>query len=230
MSRKALVLVLALVAVVLAWPVAGAAAHGVGGDTLAGLTPGEDTPGNGADDAPPDAPGLEVAEQKRSDGDDEGGQPLTVGIVDGTLGPGETVTIEVSQGGETAENVTVEVNEEPVGATDANGTLTLALPGEDKTKVKIEKGEAETGLEFEFEGGEQENEEDEDEGEDEGDEEDEESEDEEDEEDEDEGEDEEDEEDEDEEDGDEGDGKNEEDDGEDDEDGEDHPGGGNGPF
>ncbi|MFB6166696.1 MAG: hypothetical protein ABEJ62_00335, partial [Candidatus Nanohaloarchaea archaeon] len=64
---------------------------------------------------------------------------------------GENATIEVTENGEAVANATVKVSGEVVGQTDAGGTATFTVPGEEKVKVKVEKGDHTAELEVEFE-------------------------------------------------------------------------------
>jgi hypothetical protein len=185
MSKRNWILVLALAALVLVWPVAGAvsaADTGGGDDALASIAQpfdGDNNPGNGEGEQP-DAPGLSVAENASDDapgqsGDapgksgeapghdksDEAGDGLVMGVVDGTLAPGETVTIELTDGNETVDGVNVTVNDEPAGSTDENGTLSFTLPNDEEVEIEAEHGDAESEFEFEFESEDEESEEDE---------------------------------------------------------------------
>lgn len=87
--------------------------------------------------------------------------------VDGTVSAGETVTVTATHNGTPVENATVEVNDETVGTTDADGQLDVTLPDDaDEVEIAVETDDGEGEWEHEFEDGEDEDadEDDEDEG------------------------------------------------------------------
>ncbi|MFC6722712.1 hypothetical protein ACFQHN_35355 [Natrialbaceae archaeon GCM10025896] len=57
-------------------------------------------------------------------------EKLDVSVTDGEPGPGEEVTLTVTADGEEVEGATVDIDEETVGQTDENGTITVTLPAE----------------------------------------------------------------------------------------------------
>ena len=93
---------------------------------------------------------LEQETESRDDGDDEEREELTIVVVEGTPAPGATVTLKVLADGEPVEGVTVYLNDEPAGTTDANGTDQFALPDSGDVEFSVEHGDAEGELEFEF--------------------------------------------------------------------------------
>jgi len=72
----------------------------------------------------------------------------------GDVTPGENATLTVTWNGSAVANATVEVNDEVVGETDADGRLAFAVPDAEKLEVTVEAGDAAAELEFEFEAGE----------------------------------------------------------------------------
>ena len=76
---------------------------------------------------------------------------LTVLVVDGAPAPGANVTLQVTGNGEPVANATVEIEEEEVGTTGANGTLDVTLPDEEDINIEATFGGADGELEFEFE-------------------------------------------------------------------------------
>lgn len=64
---------------------------------------------------------------------------------------GENVTISVTQNGSAVANATVSVNDESVGVTAADGTLTFSVPDAEELEVEIETERASAELEREFE-------------------------------------------------------------------------------
>lgn len=69
----------------------------------------------------------------------------------GNVSQGENATVEVTRNGEPVANATVEVNDEAVGTTDAEGRITFGVPPEEELEVDIRKADAEGELEVEFE-------------------------------------------------------------------------------
>lgn len=98
----------------------------------------------------------EEGDEHESDGDrederertDDGAHETSLSVVHGEPAPNATVTVELLVGDAPAEGVTVYVNDEPAGETDAHGRLDVTLP--DADDVRIEAGDAE--LRFEFDG------------------------------------------------------------------------------
>lgn len=69
----------------------------------------------------------------------------------GNVSQGENATVEVTRNGVPVANATVEVNDETVGTTDADGRITFGVPPEEDLEVDIRKTDAEGELEVEFE-------------------------------------------------------------------------------
>jgi len=76
---------------------------------------------------------------------------LTILVTDGVPASGANVTLQVLGDGEPVANATVEIEEEVVGTTGANGSLDVTLPDEEDIEVEASFGDAEGELEFEFE-------------------------------------------------------------------------------
>lgn len=91
----------------------------------------------------------------REDDDEESDDSvdaLDLAVIAGTPGPGETVTIEVTAGGEPAAAVPVWLNGERVGTTDDAGTIEVTFPDdEDDARIEADDGDADGRLEFDFE-------------------------------------------------------------------------------
>ncbi|GAA0216533.1 DUF4198 domain-containing protein [Halobaculum roseum] len=104
----------------------------------------------GAEDEEDEKEREDEGEDSEDDEDAEDGE-LAMVVSDGRPGPNATVTITVLSNGAPAENVTVFLNEQVVGTTDANGTVTVTLPESGEAELTAQKGEAEGELEFEFE-------------------------------------------------------------------------------
>jgi len=92
----------------------------------------------------------ESIESEEADDDEREVDDLAIRVVEGEPGAGENVTLLVTAAGEPVDGAAVELNEEAVGQTDANGTISLTFPQETAT-IKATDGEAEGELEFEFE-------------------------------------------------------------------------------
>lgn len=92
----------------------------------------------------------EGRDDDRRDDDDDRNRSLTIEVVNGTVGPNEDVTIQVSIDGTAAEGVPVTLNGDSIGRTSADGTLQVTLPNEE-AEFRAERGDAEDELEFEFE-------------------------------------------------------------------------------
>jgi hypothetical protein len=82
---------------------------------------------------------------------DDGDQELAMVVVEGTPDPNETITVQVLANGEPAENVAVSLNDRAVGATDADGRITVTLPTAEDVELTARTDDAESELEFEFE-------------------------------------------------------------------------------
>jgi len=100
----------------------------------------------------------EYHEEDDQDAEEENDSELAMVVSGGTPGPNATVTVQVLLNGAPAGNVTVFLNEQAVGTTDADGTMTVTLPGSGDAALTAQKGGAEGELEFEFEEADDENE------------------------------------------------------------------------
>ena len=92
---------------------------------------------------------------ERVDDDDEGDdRDVETGINASFLGevaPGENATVSVANASGAVVNATVTVNGDRVGTTDADGTVTFAVPDGEELEVEIQHDDAEAELEREFE-------------------------------------------------------------------------------
>lgn len=75
---------------------------------------------------------------------------LAIEIAEGTVDPGETVTLQVTNDSDPVEDATVRIDYQEVGTTDTDGRLTVTLPREPDVAMDVEKGEREGEREFEF--------------------------------------------------------------------------------
>lgn len=106
------------------------------------------------DDEKSEAGERDDASDDRDEGDDREGEEnetdpgeLTAELR-GAVKPGQVVTLAVSQEGDPVANATVEVNDERVGTTDADGTIEVEVPTDaGELEIGIEKGEAELEIE-----------------------------------------------------------------------------------
>ncbi|ERG89741.1 MAG: hypothetical protein J07HX5_01913, partial [halophilic archaeon J07HX5] len=85
-----------------------------------------------------EAPG----EDEGDDGENNNDKQLAIQVTDGDPGPGAEITLTVTRNGEPVSGVTVELEENVVGTTGENGSLTLTLPG-GEADIKAADGEAE---------------------------------------------------------------------------------------
>lgn len=85
-----------------------------------------------------------------SSGDDA--NALKIDVSEGSLGPGETVTLQVTDGDDPVENAAVRIDYQEVGTTDADGRITVTLPQKSDVAIDVEKGDLEGEREIEFEG------------------------------------------------------------------------------
>ncbi|SDL93313.1 hypothetical protein SAMN04487949_0223 [Halogranum gelatinilyticum] len=93
------------------------------------------------------------ADNDRDDDDDDRDdrrERLRLLVVDGTVAPGESVTVQVLADGTPVEGATVTLNDRSIGTTDADGTVDVTLPTDGEAEFRAEHGEAEGELEFEF--------------------------------------------------------------------------------
>lgn len=84
-------------------------------------------------------------------------------VVEGTLEPGENLTITATRNGSAVLNATVTINGEAVGETDANGSITVEVPDADELEIEVTADGAEAEMEVDFEDAEEEDEAEEDE-------------------------------------------------------------------
>jgi hypothetical protein len=103
-----------------------------------------------AEDEEDDEEREDEGEDREDDEDEEDGE-LAMVVSEGTPSPNATVTITVLSNGAPAENVTVFLNEQAVGTTGSDGTVTVTLPESGEAELTAQKGDAEGELEFEFE-------------------------------------------------------------------------------
>ena len=98
---------------------------------------------------------FEFEESIEAPGDDDveesGVEDLSIRVVDGEPAPGANVTLAVTGGGERASNASVQINDERVGQTDADGQIAVTLPDAEEIDIGAELNDAEGELEFEFE-------------------------------------------------------------------------------
>ncbi|MFC7132462.1 MULTISPECIES: DUF7096 domain-containing protein [Salinibaculum] len=99
---------------------------------------------------------IEAPDEDDEDGEDrdeerDDDRELALVVAEGAPAPNATVTLQVLDGGDPVENVALSLNDEQVGTTDANGTVTVSLPESGEAKLAVESGDAEAELEFEFE-------------------------------------------------------------------------------
>ncbi|QPV61311.1 DUF4382 domain-containing protein [Halosimplex litoreum] len=95
--------------------------------------------------------GTEVPIERVDDDEDgEGDRSLDASFA-GNVSAGENATLAVTENGSAVANATVEVDGEPVGTTDGDGELVVAVPSDaEELEVEVEDGDAEAELEFEF--------------------------------------------------------------------------------
>jgi hypothetical protein len=91
---------------------------------------------------------AEEDEQETVESDSES---LAINIVDGNAAPGATVTLQVTQAGDTVAGATVDIDSDVAGETDADGRLTVTLPDDDDATIEAEVAEADGKVEFDFE-------------------------------------------------------------------------------
>jgi len=76
---------------------------------------------------------------------------LTLQVVEGEVVPGEEITILVTFEGNPVEDALVEVNEEEIGETNADGLISFTVPDDDELEIKAVKDELEGELEIDLE-------------------------------------------------------------------------------
>ncbi len=95
---------------------------------------------------------LEFEFEDDDDEADEVEPELDLALVSGTPAPNATVTLQLTDNGSAVANATVTLNDERIGATDASGNVTAAIPSDvTKAKFKAEYLGEDAELEFEFE-------------------------------------------------------------------------------
>ena len=99
---------------------------------------------------------IEAPDEDDEDGEDrdderDDDRELALVVAEGAPAPNATVTLQVLDGGDPVEDAALFLNDEQVGTTDANGTVTVSLPESGEAKLAVESGDAEAELEFEFE-------------------------------------------------------------------------------
>jgi hypothetical protein len=89
-------------------------------------------------------------EDDRDDGSDDSEDELSLVVVDGTVAPGETVTVQALDRGTPRGGVTIAMNDRIVGETDEDGFLELTLPdgGEVELAAETDDDDAELGFEL----------------------------------------------------------------------------------
>lgn len=89
----------------------------------------------------------EEAETGEAESDeDESGDELALVVTEGTLAPGETVTVKALANGQPAASVPITFDDERVGTTGSDGTLTLTLPRSGEVELTARSGDAEGEL------------------------------------------------------------------------------------
>ena len=78
---------------------------------------------------------------------------LTLEVVDGEVSPGEEITVLVTFEGDPVEGALVEVNDEEIGETDADGLISFTVPYDDELDIEARKGELRGELRIEVEEG-----------------------------------------------------------------------------
>lgn len=90
-----------------------------------------------------------VADEDENDSEEDGALHVAL---DGTVAPGETVTVTATADGTPVENATVMVDDEVVGTTNAAGQLDVTIPTDtDEVEIEIEYDHLEGEWEHEFE-------------------------------------------------------------------------------
>lgn len=72
-------------------------------------------------------------------------------IVEGTLDPGENLSVTALHDGAPVTNATVAVNGDPVGETDANGSIEVQVPNSDELEIEVTADDLEAEMSVEFE-------------------------------------------------------------------------------
>ncbi len=76
---------------------------------------------------------------------------LTIEVVDGEVAPGEEITILVTLNGSPVSDALVEVNDDEIGWTDADGLISFTVPDDDELEIEAVKEHLKGELEIELE-------------------------------------------------------------------------------
>lgn len=90
----------------------------------------------------------EKDEAEDTEKDEEGQLDL---IVEGTLEPGETLSITAMHDGTSVTNATVTVNGDTVGETDENGSIAVQVPNSDELEIEVAADDLEAEMTVDFE-------------------------------------------------------------------------------
>lgn len=78
---------------------------------------------------------------------------LRIAVQEGSPGPGETVSLRITDDEQPVENASVRVDYQEVGTTDTDGTIDVTLPPKDDVAVDAAAGDREGELDLAFDGG-----------------------------------------------------------------------------
>ena len=92
-----------------------------------------------------DLEGESELEQKSKEGE------LTIQVVDGEVAPGREITVLVTLNGSPVLDALVEVNDDEIGWTDADGLISFTVPDDDELEIEAVKGHLKGELEIELE-------------------------------------------------------------------------------
>lgn len=93
----------------------------------------------------------EDEEDEQDEGEEDHEGELALIVAEGTPAPNATITLLVLADGDPSENVTVYLNEQAVGQTAPDGTMSVTLPASGDVELTAETEAAEGELEIEFE-------------------------------------------------------------------------------
>lgn len=79
-----------------------------------------------------------------------GGGGPAIEVVEGTAGPGETVTLRVTDGSGPVSRASVRIDYQVVGTTDGDGRITVTLPPKADVAIDASKGDFEVERRIEF--------------------------------------------------------------------------------
>lgn len=85
-------------------------------------------------------------DEEREEADEDEERELALVVADGAVDANETITVRALADGEPVENVTVSLNGEPVGETNADGELDVTLPASGEVELTAGEGELEFDL------------------------------------------------------------------------------------